>query len=374
MIRSSGGMKVSPFAVAVLGALLSIASASCTTQDDSAQSRRRDIVGDLREDVIRLLRSGDTVRVAQGAHRAGLHRLSEAVPDLLRVLRQYRSDSSTPGRLVRLLATDALVQLGAQLSTAQARVLDTEDMVIPSLVLLSQNPKRHLRQLREIHDANETGKARQVWQVTGNLLAQEKAAGFAAKLMGAFQMKLKISVLLPNQVSWNLPVVVGSGGASGAHSSGPSPRGFPRLPFYSLTSLPCLGDIVLAPGKDPIYYRRTLMEEGMFEQDLSEDSFRSDLTRLGWIETMAGTRAEVLGFKLESWHEIQFKSEKSYSEAVRESHSALERAWRSFVQCLEATGALTREEAARLPPKIHLVIDDERDPFPGDLPSWKDDR
>lgn len=365
---------MTPPGVVILGGLTLVAGLSCMTQDKSTPSRRTDLVEQLKDDVVCMLRSRDCGWVAHGAHRAGLHRLSGTAPELLQVLRRYRSDPSMPGRLVRLLATDALVEVGAQLSANEARALDTENAPIPSVVLLSRNPTQHLERLRQIHDAQETGPAGDVWRATGNLLAGEKVPGFAAKLMSAFQMQLEITVVRPGNDPWGRAVGVGLGGAGGYWASGPAPCGFPRLPYYSLTRLPEAGDIVLAPGKTPVYYRRTLMEAGRFEQNLSEDSFRSDLTRLAWIETMAGTRVGVLGFQLESWQEIEFESETSYCEAVRECHAARERAWNSLIQELVAAHALSREEAARLPPRIDIVIRDERDPPGGQLPCWKDDR
>ena len=317
------------------------------------------------------LQSQDPVAVAWGLHDAAQQRFMAAVPDLHRIL-AARVDGGPPERrFLHLLAADALVQMGVTVSQGEAAALDQGLVLVPARDLMARTPERHLHALREIFDRTEAGIEGNAWRAAGNLLAQEQAPGFALRLLQDLRMKWTVQVVLPGQAPPNLAIGVGTGGAGGSFGEVAGISGFPPLPHYTLTRVPRAGDVVLTGGTQPLYYRREFSRPGQVLKRHVADTLRSDLTRLAWLATMAGSPAAARGVRLEARETIEFADAASYRARMASAHAVLASGFETLVQRLVAAGAMTGEEARSAQAPIQVRVYDERERRDGRLPAWR---
>lgn len=93
------------------------------------------------------------------------------------------------------------------------------------------------------------------WVAAGNLLAQTRAPGFAARLLGS--LKIRASVYVYEREGGHTlsggEGMNGGGGGGGGRSSGGE---FPPFGYYNLDDGAHRGAVVLATGPRVIYYRR----------------------------------------------------------------------------------------------------------------------
>ncbi|MEO8658125.1 MAG: hypothetical protein ABI693_06625 [Bryobacteraceae bacterium] len=205
-----------------------------------------------------LAQNPDAKARAWEIYRIGHDRLTDQAPQLVaELVRQrhtlaYESHDPDTTALVQI-TLDALIQLDATVESGV--LLEYLPRHQPEvLVLLALHPKEHQSALLALQDELQDGAA---WLAVRNLLAETKAPGFAARLLKETKYRLSVTVTDPNQRGGAFGGGEGGGGA-GCGVRG-FPRGFPPGAVYSLKRNPLRGDVLLAPGPSPIYYRRTVI-------------------------------------------------------------------------------------------------------------------
>lgn len=208
------------------------------------------------------------------------------------------------------------------------------------------------------------------WQAIGNLLAGEKAPGFAGRLLAQMQ---EINVTIEVSDSGV------AGGEAGDDLYGISrrfvPEGYPPIAYYQLTNQQTPGAILVAPGPHPIYYERTVVEPG-HEMLLDSPGVqwnshfgdRRDPMRLEYLAMMLGVPADKVRFDTKPLRTIQWSGQEHYARTLEGVCTLVLGKFDSLKALLTARGLITSSEAAAIHARVHLKIfdfrQDKRIPLP----------
>ncbi len=194
--------------------------------------------------VAALLASADPAEQAWGAHLAANYQQTKFVPDLRRFLTASHPD-------VRLQALDALIRLKADVPAGELMPLWPTHRT-PVLILLAADAKKNEDNLHSLTREDLDSKE---WVAVHNLLVLTRAPGIVAELLSALQVHVMVWVQDSGRFGPGYGGGIG-GGSSMCGGAGMRP-GFPPLFYYALVDVPSPGDVMLAPGRHPIFYRRS---------------------------------------------------------------------------------------------------------------------
>ncbi len=280
--------------------------------------------------VAELLNSGDSARQAWGAHLAGNYGQTKSVPQLRRLLTSWHPD-------IQLQAVDSLIRLDA------AVPLDELLAVWPNhregvIILLAKDPEQNREALRsltklELHNLE--------WIALHSLLASMKAPGLAADLLRALSVELTVWVAETDKFG----VQPGGGGGASACGGIGSRPGFPPLFFYRLHQNPAPGDVLLAPGLHPIYYRRQRNPSG------AEALIDRALFRHEYLAQMLDSEPQSLPLQAKVSRHMIWRNEEEYLATLRTLHADTEARFRKLPPCAVSLTALA---APRLTPSSSL--------------------
>ncbi len=129
----------------------------------------------------------------------------------------------------------------------------------------------------------DQAKSDEVWLGAGNLLANTRAAGFAARLMNEITIHAAVTVINGERRGFG-----GGVGGSAIGCSGPLPPPPPRTDWpeagqYALTLIPNRRDSLLAWGNKPVYYTRVLGHADYHPWQEPQSSSSRDSYRLGYL-------------------------------------------------------------------------------------------
>jgi hypothetical protein len=351
-------------------ALLWLAAARAAGQGDGAGGASRDTppsfvrLGDVDAEARRLLESGENRERAWGAYLAGLHGLRALAPRLVGLLADPTLDGG--GReagLVRQAALDALIRLRAE---APAETLMPLWQTSPDevIILLARDPQQNGPALLSLF---VEGTPRTHWLAAGNLLAQTRAPGFAARLMAELKMEAQVYVYDDDDDDHGVGGGSSGGCGYGCEASG-VPDEYPPVFYYYLTTGGARDAVVIASGCHTIYYTRQTSPACGGSLDYGGGAPR-DSYRVEYVADLLGTTEEELKLEPYTSHTVVCREEWPCRRALAAVRDEVVAGYTGAVSRLLDAGLLDPAEAAELKPDITLHLDDARGRRPFPLPS-----
>jgi hypothetical protein len=332
-----------------------------STEPDDPHAIARAIATILMPEVSSRLGSDRIEAVAWGAHLAGEHRLTAAVPGLRAALQALAAVDPRQREFAALAVLDALVRTEAVVPADELRPFLTGLHRVPALVLLGRDVDANADFFHDLFRSHDGGGPRTEWLAAGNLLAYAKADGFARTLLDAFAWRIEVLVRDPGASPLRRR---GGSAALGANADGRIrvPAGHPPTALYELTEDGRPGDRLFAPGRVSIHVRRTARVEtefGIWNRDRRRPRERPGL-RLDWLATLLGTSAEHLRVEFEPHETVDWTDADAFLAAVERARSGVEAQFARLVAGCVAERRLSAAEAAGLRPSISIVVDDRR--------------
>ena len=311
-------------------------------------------LGDVDAEAARLLKSYENKERAWGAYLAGIYGLRGQADSLVSILEdEALSGGGSEEAVVRQAALDALIRLDAEVPS-EALVPLYASAPDEVLILLARSPEKNQRALLTLFTEDITNVR---WLAAGNLLAQTRAQGFAARLLGS--LKIEASVYVYDREGDHR---LFGGGGNGGGGCGGYERSFggelPPVGYYDLTDGARRGATVLATGPRIVYYTRaqyqTACPSGSYWLD-------RDSLRVEYVKELLRGGEEVTNFDDSLWHEVVCKDAPQCLKALAGVRDQIRRAYDALVRRMLNEGLLDGAEAAGLKPDITLDITDARE-------------
>jgi hypothetical protein len=310
-----------------------------------------------------LLDSNSTLDQAWGAYLAGERCDGAAIPALRRLLAARLADESRHDRVVRRTVLDALIRLEADVPWEELEVLPRSHGT-EVLVLLARRPRANRAALLELFDRPLSQRQ---WLAVGNLLAAQRAPGFAARLLERLETVLRITVVEPEQCS------VGGGSRRILGGSGDAvlrvEEGWPPVARYFLLERCRPGARPLAPGRRPIWVIRVEAKQGPRGFGDQHRRYDRHVLRLEYLAQLLGREPDRAGLERETSTRIVWEDPRDFVREALTARGDIVARHRRVVRELLNGGLLTAEEASALEPRIVLRVEDRRELKVPALPS-----
>jgi hypothetical protein len=287
-----------------------------------------------------LLAAPDPGQQAWGAYLAGNYGQTKFVPELRRLLTATHPD-------VQLQALDSLIRLGAKVPAEELLLLWPTHRA-PVLILLAMAPQDNEPPLRSLTRDDLNPKE---WTAVYNLRVANKAPGIAAELLSELTVHVSVRV----RDSETLGPGYGGTGGGGVVCGGSGFRpGFPPLYSYKLVDLPAQGDVLLAPGRHPIYYRRDLSTSTSF------NAIDKNIFRFEYLADLLATQPDQLPLQPAILREVVWKGAEAYLAELRDAREQVNRGFQGLMRQLQERELLTGREADGLRPQVEFTVIDGR--------------
>jgi hypothetical protein len=300
-----------------------------------------------------LLASPDPGQQAWGAQLAGNYGQTKFVPDLRRLLVATHPD-------VQLQALDSLIRLKAEAPSDELLLLWPTHRT-PVLILLARAAKENQEVLRSLSKEDLDPKE---WVAVYNLLVSNKAPGVAAELLAGLKVRVTVTVRDGPDVGPGY----GEGGSVGvAMCGGPGFRpGFPPLYLYVLADYALPGDVLLAPGRHPIHYRRQQTGSNSYSV-IDRNVYRYD-----YLADLLMTQPECLPLRREVSRIVTWKGADEYLAELQAAREQVEASFQSLVRMLKERDLATSRETDGLRPQVEFNVIDKRanQQPPLTVPEW----
>lgn len=278
------------------------------------------------------------------------YRLVQFIPDLHRAL-------AGADWKVRLLGIEGLIQLRSQVLPDELRGIAT-NFRESALVLAARHPAQFQDSLVTLL-RGQLGS--EEWLAVNNLLVKLKSPNVAGPLMQG--LCLKIQVVLRDAGSNNIGFVL-DGLACASAGGELRPDDYPPRYGYRLKSYGDQGDSLLAPGRRPVFVRRTL--------DWRFASVSIDRTAAGfeYLEDLLGPE-NLLDLRSGGLEIMESPTVTTYMTGLGRLRAKTIASYRRVEQTLLNLKLLTAKEAAGLHFEIAWNIEDRRDTSKNvKLPQW----
>ena len=296
---------------------------------------------------------------AWAAYLIGQHGLTQYVPQLLQLLvptspLQPITSELTEARALDRVILDTFIQLKAKVPCERLLTVydDFRDEVV---IVLANSPKDNEKILLSLHDSPQPDTR---WFAICNLLASGRAESFAFRLLRDITIKISLIVSESGQ---------GGGGASwggpGGIGCGPfgMPKDFPPTSIYELTEAAEEGNVLVAEGVCPVYYRRQLVpmnqQIGVGHGSTFNDR---DIYRRDYLALLLGQDSQSLGLNPRPSYPIRWTSAEAFAAHARRIRDLHLRSFWQLERQLHDEGLLTSEESETLRPKITFAVHDLR--------------
>ena len=289
--------------------------------------------------VSELLASPEPARQAWGAHLAGNY-------GQVKLLDRIKPLLASPDLDVQAHALDAIIRLGDSVPAATLEVL-YEKFPSQSLILLLRSAGNQ----PALESLLRTRISDTAWVAVNNTLLRLKSTEAITALLREFTVQLRVLVADDDA---GHGFSGGSGGGTIGCGFKSARNGFPPPVYYSLTNSAELGDVVIAPGRHTVYYRRShtpgtsslYIDRNRLRQDYLADLLYLDPKRL----PLQASATRIVGWK----------GEQEYRTSVAAARREMLSAFRSTAGLLAARGLIRESDAASLEPAIQLLITDIR--------------
>lgn len=315
------------------------------------------------------LHSGDPRLQAWGAYVVLRDKHKQFIPDLLALVDAY-DVAGLPVLNTRreehdamLAVLDTLIQLDSPTSGDQSKRLYSE-FPTQSLILLSRAwiyPDSLNSSNGILLEIFRTEHFQPAWLAAGNILAERKADGFAAAVLGNMTVHMNLIVTSPH----------GSMGGFGESVCGDSLPGipedrstWPEVGTYTLSD-PGPGATLLADGADPAYYKRKVgrryssLEGG--GQCGSGITYRWDELRQHYVARMLGHEQDDPPFKASVYRTIIWENGNDYLAELRGFVRQQQMKFAEVASKLRNCNLMTDDEVAAAKPHLEITIVDDRE-------------
>jgi hypothetical protein len=195
------------------------------------------------------------------------------------------------------------------------------------------------------------------WLAVGNLLAETRARGFAARLLAGLKIEARVYVY-DREGDRGYGSNGGCGGGCGGTSA--VPEGFPPVGRYDLTTAKVRGAVVVAPGRHTVYYLREAPTGAC--GDFTGCGVSRDVYRVEYLADLLRSSDEDLKLEARPFHEVVCKDARQCRRALSAVRDEIARAYEEVLARLLAEGLLDPTEAAGLlKPDVTLDLTDMRD-------------
>jgi hypothetical protein len=311
---------------------------------------------DAKQLVQQLLRSPEKKDQAWAAWLVGKYRLEEFAPALTELLpAQTPAWASDDDWLARAIF-DALVQLDAEVAAARLIPLfDQYSNVV--VILLAKSSEKHQHELFSLLEKNLLDEH---WLAICNLLAKQRSPGFAAILLRDLSIQATLHVTQDPNAGY------GGGASSFGRGCGvaKAPKGFPPPVRYELSTRHQRGNVLVVPGRHPVYYSRVEAkpdERGQFGVGSSHNYGDRNEYRADYLLDLLYASRETSSFTHNPSFTIVWKNSVAYQREIARTRKQLNQSWHAMVERLMQANLLTTEEAATLKPNISLQVFDHRE-------------
>jgi hypothetical protein len=308
---------------------------------------------DVRGEAARLLKSQASRERAWGAYLVGLHGFKEQESSLVGLLADPNLGNVWEEALVRQAALDSLIQINAEVPAEQLMPLyhSSPDEV---LILLARTPERNQATLLPLL-VEEMATPR--WLAVGNLLAETRAPGFAARLLRDLKIEARVFVF-DHEGPHNFGM--GGGGGCGCGGDAPfAPEGFPPVLYYTLVDEAARGAVVVAPGRHPVFYLRAPARGNCCGRHVSESD--RDFLRVDYLADLLNTGVGDLKFDVRPFHEVVCKDARQCRRALAALRREIGQSYADLSERLLKESLLDPAEASELKPDITFDLMDFRD-------------
>jgi hypothetical protein len=311
-------------------------------------------VSNTGNEAARLLKSQGNRERAWGAFLAGAHGLkgqTSLVVELLEDVNVVAGGGEEA--LVRQAALDALIRLNAEVPAEKLLPLyaSSPDEVV---ILLARAPKQNEQALLSLF-VEEIPDVR--WAAVGNLLAESRPNGFAARLLSGLKVEANVYVY-DGEGDYGHSGGCGGGSGGGCSHFRMSDE-LPPVGYYTLGMDALRGAVVFAPGRHTVYYLRSLTQ-GPCGDGFYGGYVERDERRVEYLADMLETTTEELGLEAHSFHEVVCKEAQQCRRALAEVRDKIVGGYAEALKRLLAAGLLDPAEAAELKPDITLQLNDSR--------------
>lgn len=291
--------------------------------------------------VARLLASPDPGQQAWGAQLAGNYGQTKFVLDLRRLLVATHPD-------VRLQALDSLIRLKAEVPSDELLLLWPAHRT-SVLILLARGAQENQEVLRLLSKEELDPKE---WVAVYNLLVSNKAPGVAVDLLAGLKVHITVTVRDGADVGPGYGAGEG-GGVARCGGMGFRP-GFPRLYYYVLADYALPGDVLLAPGRHPIHYRR---------QQTGSNSYSAidrNVYRYDYLADLLMTQPEFLPLRPEVSRIVTWKGADEYLAELQAARQQADAGFQWLVRMLKERDLATLRETDGLKPQVEFNVIDKR--------------
>jgi len=314
------------------------------------------------------LHSGDPRLQAWGAYVVLRDKHKQLIPDLLALADAYEItglpvlNTRREHHDAMLAVLDSLIQLDAPISGDEGRRLYSE-FPTQSLILLSRAwvfPDSLDSSNKILLDIFRKEHSQPYWLAAGNILAERKAEGFAATVLGNMTVHMSFVVTSPNRLMTGF----GESACGDSFAGPPEDRtAWPEIGTYSLAE-PGPGVTLLADGADPAYYRRKVgrvygdIEGGGQCSNVIANSW--DLLRQHYLARMLGESRENPSLKASNFRTVFWKNDVAYQAQLRRFVQQQQMKFAEVTGKLRDACLITADEFAAAKPHLEITIVDER--------------
>jgi hypothetical protein len=307
----------------------------------------------VKAEVSRLLESTANRDQAWAAYLIGKYELREVAAQIHPLLNPELNGQEDEVRFVHLAALDSLIQLGMTVPSDKLMPLYNK---FPNevLILLAKAPNENQQALLSIA---QQAQRQAYWMAACNLLAESKARGFAAWLIKELKIEVRITVL--DHEDGGTGTGIGCG-MIGIDASVPVPDGFPPTALYFLKESPERGAVVVAPGHNPIYYKRTVSDRRIIADASFKSCNKNHYNHLEYLAALLNTTADELKLEAYPSHSITWQGAEKYQRKMAQIQQQVKASYEQVIQRLLEKNLLTDSEADGLAPMVVVTIEDLR--------------
>ncbi len=301
------------------------------------------------------LTSTEPSQLAWGAYLAAEGQQKDLIPAILPLLKLDNSG-------VRLAAIDALIRLDADVPEEDLAPLLSGYWLDSTLILLSEDPKKHASFLMSLLDREMEGRQ---WDALNSILLAAPPPGYAARLLRDSSLRFTVCVQFENPCPGRMVI----DGVPSLRRPPESPPGFPPQSLYMVGDEAQGVPSSLATGSHPVTYARTGYRTP-YAVTFNLPAER-DADRWLYLTLLAGQGAKMP----DSIQVFSWISPTHFQADAAQFLGSVNNVVSRVRQALLARGFLTAQEA-RSAPKLEVQMLDQRANYPGPLPpiAWKLDR
>jgi hypothetical protein len=323
------------------------------------------------------LNSGDPRLQAWGAYAVLQNRQTELIPDLVALADAYEVSGLPVVSTLRdqhdamLAILDALIQLDPPISGDKSARLysefPTQSLILLSRGWISQDSLNSSNSaLLEIFRSEHSQRA---WLAAGNILAERRADGFAASVLGSMTVHMNLLVTIPLRSEGAFgEFICGDRGAEQMEER----SDWPEIGTYELVK-PGPGARLLADGVDPAYYARKvsrLYDREVFSWGECNDVIPNswDLLRQHYLTRLLGEPREKPSLEASIYRTIIWKNGDDYVAHLKGFVQQEQVTFAEMALRLKSACLITDDEVVAAKPHLEITIVDEREDKATPLP------